>query len=145
MLNSNLKSYKATSNENRPRIILSPFFPLTVFCETLRSCRPFEPILPLERFQKRQNDKCSKIRAWWRRGLFWGPGGSKKSARTYASYTKHLGSGKELDFGLTRTALKPFFGLRQGAKHCKLQCFHTFRSRKNMSQCCKNGVNIIKH
>ena len=47
--------------------------PLTVFCEievkTWRSRRRFEPFLLLERFQKRQNEKCSTI---WGRDLFWG-------------------------------------------------------------------------
>ena len=57
-------------------------------------------------------------------------GMSRKSSQKQASWTKNLGTGKELDLGLTGTALKPFFGLRQGAIHCKLQCVHKFRSRK---------------
>lgn len=62
--------------------------PLTVFCETelktLRSRLHFEPLLPLERFQKRQNEKCSEIlEPGGGRRPFWGTQGGRKIAKKH--------------------------------------------------------------
>ena len=98
--------------------------------------------MPLERFQKRQNEQCSKILEPGGGEAFWGSQQVEKIVKKASNLDKTIGSGKELGLGLTGTSSKPFFGLRQGAKHGKLQRFHKFRSRKNMSQRRKNCVNI---
>ena len=104
-----------------------------------RSRLHFEPFLPSERFQKRQKEKCSKI-------LDPGgvePGQSKKSSTKQASWTKKLGSGKELDLGLTGTALKLFFSICAKVRNTvSYSVFTNVDLRKNISQRCKNCVNI---
>ena len=72
----------------------------------------FRAVFVLERLQKRQDKKCSKILELGGGEAF--SAMSKKSSKRQANWTKSLGTGKELDLGLTGTALKPFFGLRQG-------------------------------
>ena len=50
-----------------------------------------------------------------------------------------MGTGKGLDLDLTGTALKPFFGLCQGAKHVNYSAFTNFGLEKTCRSVAKTA------
>ena len=95
--------------------------------------------MPLERFQKQEDEKCSTIlEPGGGDALFGDSVTSKKSSKNQASWTKNLGTGKELDLGLAGTVLKPFSVCAQAQNTVNYSAFTSF----NLEKTCRSVAKI---